>query len=107
MHSNFQLADVAHPVAAGEVVMIYCTGLGAVSSTPADGAAASGQTTKAAPIVSIGGQKGAVSFGGLAPGFVGLNQVNVQVPAGLKPGNQSVVITIGGTSSNSVRLPVH
>jgi uncharacterized protein (TIGR03437 family) len=107
LHSNFQLADAAHPVAAGEVVLIYCTGLGAVSSTPADGVAASGQATTATPAVSIGGAKGVVSFSGLAPGFVGLNQVNVQVPAGLKPGNQSVVISIGGASSNSVLLPVH
>src|SRR5579871_972452 len=46
LHANFQLADTAHPAVAGEVVLIYCTGLGAVSNTPADGAAASGQNTK-------------------------------------------------------------
>jgi uncharacterized protein (TIGR03437 family) len=106
LHANFQLADAAHPATAGEVVLIYCTGLGAVSSTPADGAPASGQTTKVAPTVTIGGQKGAVSFSGLAPGFVGLNQVNVQVPSGTKSGNQMVVITVGGASSNAVLLPV-
>ncbi len=107
LHANFQLADASHPVAGNETVLIYCTGLGAVSSTPADGAAASGQTTTAIPTVTIGGQKGTVSFSGLAPGFVGLNQVNVQVPSGLKSGNQAVVITISGAASNSVLLPVH
>lgn len=107
LHANYQLADAAHPAAAGEVVLIYCTGLGAVSSTPADGAAASGQTTLVTPTVTIGGQKGTVQFSGLAPGFVGLNQVNVQIPAGTKTGNQTVVMTINGASSNAVLLPVH
>lgn len=106
LHANFQLADTGHPVVAGETVLIYCTGLGAVSSTPADGAAANGQPTTALPIVTIGGAKSAVSFSGLAPGFVGLNQVNAQVPAGLQPGNQPMVLTIHGAASNTVLLPV-
>jgi uncharacterized protein (TIGR03437 family) len=106
LHADFQLADTGHPVVAGETVLIYCTGMGAVSSTPPDGSAASGQPTTAKPSVTIGGAKGGVSFSGLAPGFVGLNQVNVQVPPGTKSGNQAVVITISGVSSNSVLLPV-
>lgn len=106
LHANFQLADSAHPVTPGEIVLIYCTGLGAVNSTPADGAAASGQTTIAKATVSIGGLSGAVSFSGLAPAFVGLNQVNVQIPPGVKSGNQPVVLTISGVSSNSVLVPV-
>jgi uncharacterized protein (TIGR03437 family) len=55
----------------------------------------------------IGGANAAVSFSGLAPNFVGLYQINAQVPTGLKSGNQAVVITMGSTSSNSVLLPVH
>ena len=46
LHANFQLADTGHPAVAGETVLIYCTGLGAVNNQPADGAAGSGQTTK-------------------------------------------------------------
>jgi uncharacterized protein (TIGR03437 family) len=87
-------------------VLIYCTGLGAVSSPPADGAAGNGQETTATPTVTIGGTKAIVSFSGLAPGFVGLYQINAEVPAGLKSGNQAVVITLAGASSNSVLLPV-
>ena len=107
LHANFQLADTADPAVAGETVLIYCTGLGAVSSAPADGAAGKGQETTAKPVVMIGGSNAPVSFSGLAPGFVGLYQINAQVPAGLKSGNQPVVITMGSTSSNSVLLPVH
>jgi uncharacterized protein (TIGR03437 family) len=106
LHSDYQLADSAHPVNAGETVLIYCTGLGAVSPTPTDGTAATGQSTIATPKVTIGGVNAPVSFSGLAPDFVGLNQVNVQIPSGLKAGNQPVVMTSGGVSSNSVLVPV-
>jgi len=58
------------------------------------------------PSVTIGGTKSIVSFSGLAPGFVGLYQINVEVPDGLKEGNQTVVVTQAGTASNSVLLPV-
>ncbi len=60
LHSDFQLADSAHPVMAGETVLIYCTGLGAVSSPPADGAAATGQSTVVMPKVTIGGSSNSV-----------------------------------------------
>ena len=106
LHANFQPADAAHPANAGETVFIYCTGLGAVSSEPGDGAAGNGQTTKATPTVMIGGGNATVSFSGLAPGFVGLYQVNAEVPKGLGSGDQPVVLSIGGASSNSVLLPV-
>ena len=106
LHANFQLADINHPVMPGETVLIYCTGLGAVQSPPADGAAATGQNTIANPTVTIGGISASVAFSGLAPDFVGLNQVNVVVPATVKPGNQPVILSIGSAASPPVLLPV-
>jgi adhesin/invasin len=106
LHANYQLADTNHPVKAGETVLIYCTGLGQVKFPPADGAPADGQSTAVLPSVTIGGKAAHVSFSGLAPGFVGLNQINVEVPGGLAPGNQPVVVTISGAASSSVLLPV-
>ena len=107
LHANFQLADTDHPVAPGETVLIYCTGLGAVISPPEDGAAASGQVTMATPMVTVGGVSAPVGFSGLAPGFVGLNQVNVTIPTkGVASGNQPVVMTVNGTSSPAVLLPI-
>jgi len=77
-----------------------------VNSPPADGAPASGQTTIAAPVVTVGGISGAVAFSGLAPGFVGLNQVNVVIPPGVPSGNQPVVLTIGSAASPPVLIPL-
>jgi uncharacterized protein (TIGR03437 family) len=98
------------PVARGNYVTIYCSGLGAVSNQPATGAAASGSTLSSASgnvTVTIGGQNAPVSFAGLAPGFVGLYQVNAQVPSSVTPGNAvAVVVTVNGTASNTVTMAV-
>src|ERR1039457_2628464 len=105
LHANYQLADAGHPVKAGETVLIYCTGLGVVQSPPADGSPASGQTTIATPVVTIGGVSGAVAFSGLAPGFVGLNQVNVVIPPGVPSSNQPVILKMGSAASPPVLIP--
>jgi uncharacterized protein (TIGR03437 family) len=48
-----------------------------------------------------------IQYSGLAPGLVGLYQVNVQVPPGVPSGNDvQVVITIGGSTSNTVTIAV-
>jgi len=106
LHTNFHLANTANPAKPGETVLVYCTGLGAVSPRPGDGAAGNGEHTVTMPNVTIGGLSAHVSFGGLAPGFVGLYQINADVPDSLAKGNQAVVVTQAGASSNSVLLPV-
>jgi uncharacterized protein (TIGR03437 family) len=98
------------PAIRGEFLSIYCTGLGDVKNRPANGAPPSGSalaSTVATPSVSIGGAPAAVVFSGLAPGFVGLYQVNVQVPNNAPSGSGvPVVVTLAGTSSNTVTIAV-
>jgi uncharacterized protein (TIGR03437 family) len=60
---------------------------------------------KAAATVS--GMPAKVSFSGLAPGYVGLYQINAQVPANAPTGDvMPVVISIGGANSNTVTIAV-
>jgi len=55
----------------------------------------------------IGGAPATVMFSGLVPGYVGLYQVNAQVPTGAAKGPAvPVEISIGGAMSNSVTLAV-
>jgi len=57
--------------------------------------------------VMIGGVKASVIFSGLAPGYVGLYQVNAQVPPGVTPGPAvPITVTIGGVTSNTVTIAV-
>jgi len=106
LHADYQLADTVHPATAGETMLLYGTGLGTVSAPQHDGNPANGESTIATASVTVGAMLAKVEFSGLAPGFVGLNQVNFDVPAGLTPGNQAVVVSLGGVSSNSVLLPI-
>lgn len=106
LHADYSIADTPHPAAPGETLLMYLTGMGAASIPEVDGTAANGETTVAMPSVTIGGLPAMVAYSGLAPGFVGLNQINVQVPAGLPSGNQPVVVMVGDQTSNSVLLPV-
>jgi uncharacterized protein (TIGR03437 family) len=100
-------AQPANPL---DFLTIYCTGLGAVTNSPATGAPAPSNPlsmTIATPQVTIGGTQANVTFYGLAPGFVGLYQVNAQVPAGLPAGDAvPLVLTIGGQTSNTVTVAI-
>jgi uncharacterized protein (TIGR03437 family) len=44
------------------------------------------------------------AFAGGAPGFTGLNQVNVVLPIGLSPGIHTVVVSRSGAKSNLVTI---
>ncbi len=79
----------ARPATQGEYLTIYCNGLGPVAGPngeppPADGSAAPldmAFRTLGDVTVSIGGIHQTAQFAGLAPGLVGVYQVNVRVPS--------------------------
>jgi uncharacterized protein (TIGR03437 family) len=100
----------SRPASRGETISIYCTGLGAVSSQPPSGipgAASPLSSTAVRPTVTIGGVSATVGFSGLAPGYVGLYQVNVQVPSTTPLGTAiTVQLSIGGAISNIVTIAV-
>jgi uncharacterized protein (TIGR03437 family) len=104
--ATFTEITSASPAKDGEVISIYATGLGAVSGVAIAGEPASALSTVSKPTVSIGGQNATVQYSGLAPGLVGVYQINATVPSGLPAGMQTVQIVIGGLSSNSVLMAV-
>jgi uncharacterized protein (TIGR03437 family) len=110
-NATYRLVDASHPATPGSTyIQIYCTGLGPVADRPADGAASpsSPLAKTSVPVqVTIGGVQENAIFSGLAPGFVGLYQVNALVPAGVTAGSAvPVVISMGGIASNSVTIAV-
>jgi uncharacterized protein (TIGR03437 family) len=104
------VADPSASVGAGDVVAIYCTGLG-----PVDPPVASGAVAPNAPLsrtindvtVTIGGIPAALNFAGLAPGLAAVYQVNAVVPAGVTAGGSvPVVLTVAGQISPPVTIAV-
>jgi uncharacterized protein (TIGR03437 family) len=58
------------------------------------------------PEVTIDGLQATVLYSGLAPGYLGLYQVNVQLPEDLAPGTRNLSVLVNGARSNAVRISV-
>ncbi|MGA3261088.1 MAG: S8 family serine peptidase [Bryobacteraceae bacterium] len=96
----------SNPAKRGQYIQLYANGLGPVTNQPPDGVAATASPlsqTPTTPVVTIGGATvpaSDVAFGGLAPGFPALYQINVKVPATAQTGNAvPITLQIGGTTS--------
>ena len=105
------LANSAAPAKTGDVLTIYCTGLGPVMPAVAAGSPAPvpPPLTQAVNTVSmtIGGIPAQVLFAGLAPGYTGLYQINAIVPSGVPASDQaSVIVYVAGASSPPVTMAV-
>lgn len=101
---DYSVVSSANPFRQGDVLVIYCTGLGAVSPAVATGQLAPASplsSTVSLPSVTIGGRAVQVANAVLSPGFVGLYQIGIIIPSGIPSNAQSLVVSIGGISSPS------
>jgi uncharacterized protein (TIGR03437 family) len=113
LHADYSVVTTDHPAAAGETVLVYLTGLGDVSPAVAEGTAApANPTANVVTPLSVyftnasGSTAGTVSYSGLAPGFAGLYQINVQVPTGVTSGDYSVEVTTPYSYATQALIPV-
>lgn len=90
----------AAPAIAGETLTFYGIGFGAVKqNVPFAGQVAVGQTTLSANVqFTIGSIAATVTYAGLAPGLVGVDQFNVTVPAGLPSGDAELKASVNGVA---------
>jgi len=104
------VAGPAKPAIRGQAIIIYCTGLGAVTPEVTLGSPAPGSplSQTVSPVtVEVGGKAAQVFFSGLSPGFTGLYQVNALVPADAATGDTvNLSIATGGQTSNVVTIAV-
>jgi uncharacterized protein (TIGR03437 family) len=107
-NTGFTPVTETSPLRPGEYGVAYLTGLGAVRSMPptGDAAATAAATTLRTVEATIDGQAAEVAFAGLAPGFVGLYQVNFRVPENARSGSLDLIFRVEGRSSPIVRIPV-
>ena len=68
----------------GQPVVLYLTGLGKpINGNSATGDKPNGLQNVVRPTITLGGKPAEILFAGLAPGLVGLNQVNIVIPEGV------------------------
>jgi uncharacterized protein (TIGR03437 family) len=106
----------SRPAQAGEYIEIYATGLGTVNQTPEDGQAPGGAdpvNLQSIYVVWYTSPSQATAnmpvYTGLAPGFPGLYQIDVQVPTGLSGNAVPIAIysyDAGGVHSSQVTLAI-
>jgi uncharacterized protein (TIGR03437 family) len=85
LNQDFSVNGSAHPAAPGSVVQVWGTGI-----------SASGIVTGL-----IGGQPSVPEYAGPAPGYPGVQQVNVPIPAGDSPGNYLLQICESATAGGA------
>ena len=82
----------------GKVIQLYATGQGFVENAPPDGTPPTGVVpTRDLPRVIIGSGFVAdsdIQYSGLAPGLVGVWQINVKVPMTVPPGSMTEVVVV-------------
>ena len=88
-HADYSLVSAANPAEPGEVVIVYATGLGPVA-TPI----ATDQLAPTLALDTVAGQSANVLFAGLAPGELGVYQLNIQLPQNLASGEQDLVVSL-------------
>lgn len=109
-NQNGSLNGPDAPEQRGNIVVFYLTGQGPVIPAVAEGQPAPLDKLSYATLqasASIGGKDAQILYLGLAPGFAGLAQANIQIPTDAQTGDNAVVIiTIGGQGSNTATISV-
>ena len=117
LNQDFTFNSRARPESRGRFVIVFANGQGGLFIDPTTRqplTLASGvvpdrlYATATNPTVTIGGAAAPVGFSGLAPGFVGLWQLNVLIPDNAPTGNAvPLVISFGGRTSSVTTIAVN
>lgn len=120
--ATYELITSSNPARAGEYISLYVTGLGTVTPAITDGAVGPSSALSVSDLYDAAnlmvyfndygpsgtaGNMGNIEFAGLAPGFAGLYQINVQVPtSGLASGdNVYVEFVTDAADVNQIQIP--
>jgi adhesin/invasin len=108
LNLDYSLNLPATPTPAGSYISVFLTGIGAVSPVVPSGDAAPISplsTSSSATSATIGPRPVVIQYTGRAPQSL-TDQVNLQVPVDLPPGEYPVIVTINGVRSNSAIISI-
>jgi uncharacterized protein (TIGR03437 family) len=103
--SNQTLVTADNPLNAGDSVELYATGLGLTG--PGSGSTSGLNVAIQQPTVTVAGVNCPVTFAGAAPGYIGLDQINCTIPAGIAATASAPVVVTSGMISNTATLAVN
>jgi adhesin/invasin len=107
---DYSLIGTDNPASPGDTIVLYTTGLGPLTLDLVDGYGSPTTPPFAETVdpfqVVVQGEQCGVVYSGLAPGFVGLYQVNFVLPSDLPAGNLNVQIFSQYSNSGIAILPV-
>jgi uncharacterized protein (TIGR03437 family) len=107
--ADFSSVDSTHPAKPNENLVVYLVGMGATApAVPSGALSPSGPLASltAKVQVTIDNQPADVTFAGLSPGGIGLYQINLRLPGGLRSGTLDVVILEDNVKANPAKLVV-
>jgi uncharacterized protein (TIGR03437 family) len=108
MHADGSMVTTGSPAVGGETISLLGTGFGPYQTAVIDGFFPPNPppTVADSVVLSVGGIK-PTPTSTAAPGFTGVVLTQFQVPSGLPSGTSvPVLVTINGTDSNTVMLPI-
>jgi uncharacterized protein (TIGR03437 family) len=106
---NNELVTVSNPIHRDDVISIYLAGMGNTSPAVEAGypaGASPSPTPVIPPIVRLGGAQLGVEFAGLAPGQIGIYQINARVPRNVQTGFEVTLSVTQGSQSTEVPVRV-
>jgi len=95
LNQDYSYNTATTPAAAGSLIQLFFTGQGLTTPRVETGALAPAVAPFASPdqgvVILIDGQRAEVLFAGLAPGSLGLLQVNARIPASVTPSSNVLI----------------
>jgi uncharacterized protein (TIGR03437 family) len=103
--TDYPLNMAGTPAKPGQIIVIWGTGLGPIST--ADNVAPPGGDLTTAVEITIGGKPAVRTYSGRAPGFAGVDNIYAVLPADVSLGCYvPLVVKVGGVASNTVMIAI-
>jgi uncharacterized protein (TIGR03437 family) len=105
---DFSLVTEQNPAHPGEYLAAFCTGLGATDPPATSGEPATAAASiKASSTAVLDARVQTISYAGLAPGWIGLYQINFRVGESETPGRRQLTFDIGSSHTNQAPIWLH